>query len=1223
MASGDDPPAEGESGEPPIRQPRMSRAERRIAAAAEGAVDRRRILPTQDWVSFVSEEDLQSVAQAQVLATSHFYSGLVNLKADFSSHILLPPPVHELPTQLLGTLREPDGTPGAGLVVTVLPFTDATGATILISDMTVSDADGHFRLTGLPAVKVADQATITLQFRGANGKERREFLVEESGGGILGDIQLKLALTPLQKSVVASLIDLVGALEPAEPQPTRPGTADKPITLSLGDGECRLDFSHDLPVESHRFSMLVRLVEPRPSIQTETLFLRQGDGGGIYPVAFRNSIWGGIPNTVRSFAERVPIDQPISVDGFRDRIVGLENNRITEAETVPMAGTLGLGYIVHMAQQWQPEGLSLGDLVYSLPLAPGEQQRIAVFEQRQTLTTAELETLDFDEQQRASQVSDSSTSAVFSSAFAEHVRGSSSFSTSAESSSWGVAGGIGAAIGPVLIGIGGGGGGGSSSSSGQSSNSLDGSRDYLSTASSHAHSSIERQASARRHAQRTGMRLATASDVESVTTRVITNNNRIHALTMQYWEVLRHFSIATAVDGVTLVCFVPLEIVRFMPPFVSYTLVEEEVSTRFGLLYRYGPLLKHADVLAKWIPFQYRQGLKVLEEFASNPRAQPSFTSATEDIISISLVGSFLPIEDVYATVVTRRGSRLGPVRLGGSIPPLPDATIDATHQFTSKTQLVAELLKRRAPTNDITLTANVTLPSSINPDDVVGFELTRRFRTLKYQLAPPAKDPMELLLSGGSQQNINLFLPLLTVQLDAQVNGVTMGPAELEAELSGPSIWGFSAAIPGPPVETYASNVIGPSERFPLPGDGYPIAARSVAPLLKFNELLRIEAVLQHVTRNTVTYSRSVWMSLTPEERAIMLEAFTIGVPSDGLADQTQHVPLLNCVANQVLGFYGNAMIMPFNIPAEVTAILTRGDGDGDGDEVPERPFTTAEIQKALTQFHRTGFSAPVSHVALPTQGVLGEAVLGQCPSAEKIDLTRFWNWGDSPIPQAADIAAGLLNKGSSLIGATAPSSLVGLPSAITNINAPPADAAAALQALIAGQNTKDLPDITGLQELATLQGKTLDTAEKARADALAKAQTLASEGLSKAGDIMKAKAEADKAQDAKQQQAEADKQKAAAEKEKAQQTRVQQGVASMRSGAASFLAVADAKSDQDAGNAYAQQIVSQLFGGAAPPIEVASTLFTDLRRFQSGTSGPLTQGSTAFLRALGLISG
>lgn len=37
---------------------------------------------------------------------------------------------------------------------------------------------------------------------------------------------------------------------------------------------------------------------------------------------------------------------------------------------------------------------------------------------------------------------------------------------------------------------------------------------------------------------------------------------------------------------------------------------------------------------------------------------------------------------------------------------------------------------------------------------------------------------------------------------------------------------------------------------------------------------------------------------------------------------------------------------------------------------------------------------------IAVPTGGVFGEAVLGQAVSAEKIDLSRFWNWSDSPIP-------------------------------------------------------------------------------------------------------------------------------------------------------------------------------------------------------------------------------
>ena len=37
---------------------------------------------------------------------------------------------------------------------------------------------------------------------------------------------------------------------------------------------------------------------------------------------------------------------------------------------------------------------------------------------------------------------------------------------------------------------------------------------------------------------------------------------------------------------------------------------------------------------------------------------------------------------------------------------------------------------------------------------------------------------------------------------------------------------------------------------------------------------------------------------------------------------------------------------------------------------------------------------------IAVPTGGVFGEAVLGRGVSAEKIDLSRFWNWKDSMIP-------------------------------------------------------------------------------------------------------------------------------------------------------------------------------------------------------------------------------
>ena len=1197
-------------------------ARKQSAAAGERAFkvppDTRRTLPTSDWIARVDKAQLKIAAQTQLLSATHFYTGLSRLRQDFSKQILLPPEQHQLPQILTGTLILPDGRAAKAVAVTVLPFVDAKNATIPASQSTVTDAEGNFSIRGLPAATVADKTEIPLQFRGSNGTETRPMkALQFQPLGILGTINLKLALTPLPQSIVASLLDIVGSLDTAIAEKPRVGTPDNPISIKVGDGECAISFRHDLPIDRFPYSVLVRLVEPRTSILTDTLLFKNMDEATWSLITFHNKAWGGMPGAQSHFSERVPVDQPISVDGFRDRIVGDVDGTISDEETVPMAGSLGLGYMVHLCQQWASEGLSLGDLVYSLPLAPGEQQRVAVFEQRQTLSTVEMESLDYDEQQKARQTSDSSTQSVFDSAFAESVRGSSSFSTHAESSSWGVAGGIGAAIGPVLVGIGAGGGGGSSDSSGASHNSMDGSRNYTSTAASQAHSSVEREAAARRHAQRTGMRLATASDVEQVTTKVITNNNRIHALTIQYWEVLRHFAVTTGVQGVTLVCFVPLEVIRFLPPGVSFTLKENELATRAQILYRYGPVLKHVDILRRWVPFQYRQGLTVLEEFAANPRALPSFKSATEDIIQITLRGTFLPCEEVYVSVVTRRGTRLGPVRFSGAVPPLPDTVSNLSKAFKSRSELLAELSNRRnaGTSADILFSANVTLPPSVNPDDIVGFELRRSFRTLHYQLAPSPSDSLPLIFGGGNLQYLSPFYPLISDRIRDEINGVTMTPSELEQELGGPLIWDFSAKIPGPPDETYAQDQISPSDRFALPADGYPIAARAVNPLLKFNQLLRIEAMVQHVVRNTITYSRAVWMSLTTEERAIMLEGFTIGVPADGLTDPSQHVPLLNCIANQVLGFYGNAMIMPFNIPAEVAVELNLAE-EGRGN----RPFTTAEVQNALTQFHRVGFAPPVSHIAMSTRGVLGEAVLGTCPSAEKIDLTRFWNWQDSPIPQAADIAGTTLNKGSTLVGATAPSTLTGLPSIISNINAPPADANAALQALINAQNTKDLPNITGMDQLATLQGKTLDTAEKARADALAKAQTLASEGLSKAGDIMKARTEAEKSAQQEKERKATETERKQTEANKARTAQTQQAGTDMKTKSADYLAVADSRPDQNAADAYAAKIVEEKFGGQGVSLDTASSLFNSYRKFQSGTSGPLTQGSIAFLKALGL---
>jgi hypothetical protein len=1195
------------------------------AAAVDTRSDLRRVLPSIDILGPATDNDIKSFVSAQVLAGAHFYEGLKQLKGVVDVTVLAPQ-LTRLPAMLTGTVRDPGGTALRDLLVT-LTLPPATQLVQWHDVTAMTDIDGGFTLK-LPAVKieVAPAAKLRLTVRGANASETIEIAVAGIGTtGYLGDVELHSTPRPLPSSVVASLVRDLAWTAATPPLAPSADPATRTVgRIKLGEGECGLSFRTDLSEDRFPYSVLFRLVEPRPSILTRVFLFQDRTF-----VTARNELWGSALGTASSFAERVPIDQPISVDGFRDKIIGLESNGvITEEERVPMAGTLGLGYVLRLAQRWTPEGMSLGDLVYSLPLAPGEQQKIAIFEQRQSLSTFEFEKLDDDAQQASRESTDSSTQAVFNSAFTQATRGTSAYSTHAESSSWGASGGLGFSYGPISIGGGASGGGGSADTSGNSEQTLAGNRNYASMATETMHATTERSAAAHRSAQRTAMRMTTATDETTATTKIITNNNRLHALTMQYWAVQRNYTVSTAVEGVTLVCFVPLEVVRFLPPQQRLALEAPDVATRALVLARYRALHKHSDVLDRWLPRKHLEGLKLLDEFAANPHFSVNVNAPAEDIIDFELAGAFLPFETLYVTLRTRRGTALGPIAMTGAVKHLPTRVENPDDAYSTRAELLAALHARRAESPSATiLRSSLSLPPTLAAQDLVGFEVSRTFSTLQYALAPRKDDPNYALLekavqagnAGATVTTVQMaFLPIITETFISVMNGITLSPAELEAELGGPVVSRFSAKLRGTGETISTGSISSPT---PLPSSPYPVSALELNPVLKFNDILRIELALQHVVRNTVTYSKAVWMSLTAEERAILLEAYTIGVPAGGIEDPSQHIPLLNCVANLVLGYYGNAMIMPFSIPPAIGASMLFGGGVDDDPERKGTPLTTGVIQDALTNFHRNGFSSPVSHVALPTHGVLAEAILGSCPSGEKIDLTRFWNWGDSPIPQAPDIAPVAIGQPGSLAAATAPDTLTRMPTLINNVSSGGQSGNAGadvLKALIAaGNGQTDLPDITGAKELAALTGTTLETAEKGRADALSAAKSLASDALKALPGILEAQGKAGEAKDKK---AAADKKEAtqeAADRKTAAEASLKASFTSLKSNASTYLQAANAMPSQADADAAARKVVASATEGKPLPAAWSQLLFDD---FHEEKDGALTQGSKAYLTALGI---
>jgi hypothetical protein len=270
-------------------------------------------------------------------------------------------------------------------------------------------------------------------------------------------------------------------------------------------------------------------------------------------------------------------------------------------------------------------------------------------------------------------------------------------------------------------------------------------------------------------------------------------------------------------------------------------------------------------------------------------------------------------------------------------------------------------------------------------------------------------------------------------------------------------------------------------------------VPAIQIGPVLRFNQILEIEKMAQHVVRNTVSYSKAVWASMSPDERAILLEHYTIGVPYNGISDESQMVPLLNCVENRVLGFFGNSMMLPFLIPQAVSE---------------QMGVDPVQLQNGLLAYQKESFQAPQSTITLPTRGVLGEAVLGHCPSAEKIDLTRFWNWADSPADTAPAVAPVTLPTTTPSIaaGLTAPNTLTNLPPLINNVLTAPTPDTSLLQAMSkSAASQQDFSQaFTGAQQLANLLTNAQNTANAARADAMKSTTELISQAMSTAAQLI-----------------------------------------------------------------------------------------------------------------------
>lgn len=233
-----------------------------------------------------------------------------------------------------------------------------------------------------------------------------------------------------------------------------------------------------------------------------------------------------------------PLNQAIDV------LAALEGSYFTE----PM-----LGAMLTFEQTWTPYGLSLGNLIHSLALAPAESTRIALIDwQRQEAARLSEST---EQQEMLSNLlgQESAISEIANGVISEVQEGKSQTSTNSYSNSSGNSAGLIASLFASSTS-----GHASASSETLSVASSSGNRDVAMSTSQDIRQSTQQQAASVRSRRATSVKEVQQSEKEEIRTRIVTNYNHSHALSIHYYEVLQIYKTMLRHNRTDRLIFVPM-----------------------------------------------------------------------------------------------------------------------------------------------------------------------------------------------------------------------------------------------------------------------------------------------------------------------------------------------------------------------------------------------------------------------------------------------------------------------------------------------------------------------------------------------------------------------------------------------------------------------------------------------------------------------------------------
>lgn len=293
-------------------------------------------------------------------------------------------------------------------------------------------------------------------------------------------------------------------------------------------------------LSEYNYTAIVRTSDPDVANYTltkRTLTTLQGEEVAAFELE------GGTQKIIR---KPVNLDNPIR---WKDTPADFDYLSFYQAVTV------ATGHILHYKSEFKADGYSLGNLLYSLPLAPGQKKQIAVFDSSHSLQGAESQNISQDERLAADIVSEREIADQLGGFLGESLRGQSSATTSGVSAGLGVAANIGVVSGALGV------AGGTASSS--SSASQSGSRNTSQFFAEKLRQAVMQNADSYRQLNASVVTTVQEGQQYSAMTEVVANHNHCHSLTMMYFEVLRHFAVFQELVAVEECIFVPLLMTNF------------------------------------------------------------------------------------------------------------------------------------------------------------------------------------------------------------------------------------------------------------------------------------------------------------------------------------------------------------------------------------------------------------------------------------------------------------------------------------------------------------------------------------------------------------------------------------------------------------------------------------------------------------------------------------